>query len=329
MLSTRKHTSPVAGTIRYRRACQDRTISCFNQHCFFKGHSRSFFLPQNDPVLYMAVLFSLMNEGACAAVFACSGEGTKQGSTLPLRSLPDYPDYFHIFSNKPFFMEGGRISWNAKIRMGLRVAGVRPFYIEACGILRWRLTHFFHNRLDWKAAGLPGVVHKTGWHNMDIAGCPVSFFNDERFMGRHWPVSQSSCTLRHDTGSLPIKTLAVAGGLGTASIGKVIHADAPFFPFDDISFIGHTRYRVKFQSMGSHRLFQRRRIWMDPYTFSRDYFFIPIKCGAVFSNSFLFFFIIESLQWVSRIGPALYFQQQLFHNQSRCPATDAVRGECA
>lgn len=329
MLSTRKHTSLVAGTIRYRRACQDRMISCFNRHRFFKGRSFSFFLPQNDPVLYMAVPIFHVNEGACAAVFACSGEGTKQGSTLPLRSLPEYPDYLHIFSNKPFFVGRGRISRNAGIWMLLKAEGMRPFYIKACGILRWRLTHFFHNRLDWKAAGLPGVVCKTGWHNMDIAGCPVSFFNDERFKGRHWPVGQSSCTLRHDTGSLPIKTPAVVGGLGMASIGNVIHAGAPLSLFNDISFISDTKYRVISLPVETHRLFQRRRIWMDPYTFLEYHFFIPIKCGAVFSNSFLFFFIIESSQWVSRIGPALYFQQQLFHNQSRCLATDALRGECA
>lgn len=303
MLSTRKYISPpITGTIRYRRACQDRTITFLNQRChFYMGRRRSLTLSQNDPVLY-ASRFPI-KEGACAAVFACSGEGTKQGSTLPLRSLLDYPDYFNIFSNK-------------------------PFYIGACGILRWCLTHFFDDRLDWKAAGLPGVVRRTGWHNMDVAGCPVSFFFSERFKGRHWPdrFDRSSRTLRHDTGSLPIKTPAVVGGLGMASIGNVIHAGAPLSLFNDIPFISGSKYRVMSSPVDSHRLFQRRRMWMDPYTFLRDHFPISIKCGAVFSNSFLFFFIIKTLQWVSRISPALYFQQQLFHNQSRCFATDTMRG---
>ena len=299
MLSTRKHTLPVAGTIRYRRACQDRAIIRLNRRCFFKGRSRSFPLPQNDLVLYMAVPFFSVNEGACAAVFACSGEGIKQVSALPLHSLPDSPDYFNIFSNE-------------------------PFHIGSRGIPPWRLTHFFDDRLDWKAAGLPGVVPRTDRHYMDVAGSSVSFFSSERFKGRHWPgrFGRSSRTLRHDTGSLPTETPAVVGGFGMASIGNVIHAGAPLSLFNDSG----TKYRVMSPPVGFHRLFQRRRIWMDPYTFSEYHFFTPIKCGAVFSNGFLFFFLIESLQWVSKIGPALYFQQQLFHNQSRCLAMGAMGG---
>ncbi len=54
----------------------------------------------------MAVPIFHVNEGACAAVFACSGEGHQAGFDLPLRSLPEYPDYLHIFFNKPFLEEG-------------------------------------------------------------------------------------------------------------------------------------------------------------------------------------------------------------------------------